>query len=210
MLNKKSRIIYALSLFVFFAIAVGYAYHLTKPISKLPYFGATAESGKHHKILPFKLTDQRGLIITNDSLKGKIYVADFFFTTCKTICPEMTTQMHRAYKIFLNDPSVSFVSHTVDPEFDTREVLAAYAERLNAQSGKWYFLTGDKKEIYDLARTAYFVSDTKGDGGSEDFVHTQNFALVDKQQHIRGYYDGTDSLQINKLISDVEKLKRAE
>ena len=173
----------------------------------LPYFGQDGETSKQHVISEFNLTDQRGISITRDSIKGKIFVADFFFTTCKTICPLMTNQMQRLYQQYENDPSICFVSYTVDPETDTQEILAEYAKEKKASAGKWYFLTGDKKQIYDLARNAYFVSATKGDGGEDDFVHTQNFALIDKTMHIRGYYDGTDSLEINKLMKDIEVLR---
>lgn len=197
----------AVILAILFAGAVGFAYYLSKPRKSLPYYGQDSETSKQHIISDFNLTDQRGITITRDSLKGKIFVADFFFTTCKTICPVMTTQMQRLNKQYKNDPTVCLVSHTVDPETDTPEVLAAYAKQKGASVFKWYFLTGDKKQIYDLARTSYYVSATKGDGGADDFVHTQNFALVDKTMHIRGYYDGTDSSEINKLIGDIEVLK---
>ncbi len=192
---------------ILFAGAVAFAYYLNKPKAVLPYFGQDGESSKQHVISEFNLTDQRGISITRDSIKGKIFVTDFFFTTCKTICPLMTNQMQRLYQQYENDPSICFVSYTVDPETDTPQILADYAQQKKASAGKWYFLTGDKKQIYDLARNAYFVSATQGDGGEDDFVHTQNFALIDKTMHIRGYYDGTDSLEINKLMKDIEVLR---
>ena len=207
MKDNKTLVIGAVILGVMFTAAVGFAYYMSKPKQTLPYFGADSESGRQHVISPFALTDQRDLTITRDSLKGKIYVADFFFTTCKTICPVMTTQMQRVYRQYKNDASIAFVSHTVDPDYDTPSVLSQYAKQNNANAGRWYFLTGDKKQIYDLARNSYFVDATEGDGGPDDFVHTQNFALVDKSMHLRGYYDGTDSLEINKLIKDIEVLK---
>ncbi len=202
----KSRIYLIISLVVIFMVAVCIGYYMIKPKVTLPYYGGDSENSMQHIIKDFSLTDQRGLTITKDSIKGKIVVADFFFTTCHTICPVMTTQMQRVYQQYYNDSSICFVSYTVDPDYDTPEILAEYAKNKNANAGKWYFLTGDKKLIYDLARNAFFVSATEGDGGEDDFVHTQNFALLDQSMHIRGYYDGTDSLSINKMISDIKIL----
>ncbi len=207
MKKNSPLIIGVITLAILFAGAVSVAYYLNKPRVILPYYGQDSETSQQHVISEFDLTDQRGINITRDSIKGKIFVADFFFTTCKTICPLMTTQMQRLYQQYENDPSICFVSYTVDPETDTPEILAAYAQQKKALPSKWYFLTGEKKQIYDLARNSYFVSATKGDGGADDFVHTQNFALIDKTLHIRGYYDGTDSAEINKLIGDIEVLK---
>ena len=207
MKKNNPLLIGAILLFVIMVSAVCYAYYLNIPKARLPYFGEDSEESVSHIIPAFSLTDQRGLTITADSIKGKIVVADFFFTTCRSICPLMSTQMKRVYQQYINDTSVCFVSHTVDPEFDTPQVLANYAKGKNAEVGKWYFLTGDKKQLYELARNGYYVSATKGDGGPDDFVHTQNFALVDKTMHIRGYYDGTDSTAINKLIGDIKILQ---
>ncbi|MEO8146868.1 MAG: SCO family protein [Bacteroidia bacterium] len=161
-----------------------------------------------HTVSDFSLTDQTGAIITQKNLEGKMYVTDFFFTTCTGICPVMSTQMQRVYEKYKTDNTIAFVSHTVDPEGDSVPVMAAYAARHGAQPGHWYFLTGDKKQIYDLARYSYLITATVGDGGAEDFVHSQFFALVDKNKHIRGLYDGTDSTQVNKLMGDIEILKR--
>ncbi len=208
MMNKNKPLIGgAVLLVVLFSFAIGYAYYLNKPKATLPYFGLDGEMSVQHIIPDFSLTDQRGLNIIRDSVKGKIYVADFFFTTCKSICPIMGTQMKRVYDRYENDAAICFVSHTVDPDIDTQQALAQYASEKKAKAGKWYFLTGDKKQIYDLARSGYFVSGTKGDGGADDFVHTQNFALIDKTMHIRGYYDGTDSTAINKLMDDIQVLE---
>lgn len=161
-----------------------------------------------HTVSDFSLTDQTGATITQKNLEGKMYVADFFFTTCTGICPVMNNQLQRVYEKYKDYNGLAFVSHTVDPEGDSVPVMAAYAARHGAQAGHWYFLTGDKKQIYDLARNSYLISATTGDGGAEDFVHSQYFALVDKNKHIRGMYDGTDSIQVNKLIGDIEILKR--
>lgn len=161
-----------------------------------------------HKVADFTLTDQTGATITQKNLDNKMYVTDFIFTTCHSICPVMSDQMQRVYETYKQDNDIVFVSHTVDPEGDSVSVLASYAARHGAIAGKWYFLTGDKKQLYDLARESYLISATIGDGGPDDFVHSQFFALVDKNKHIRGMYDGTDSIQVNKLIGDIEILKR--
>ena len=111
--------------------------------------------------------------------------------------------MERVNEKFKDEPTVMFLSHSVNPEFDTPDILKEYAEHHHADANRWHFVTGDKKQIYDLARQSYLVIATAGDGGPDDFVHTQNFALVDKQKRIRGYYDGTDSTEVNKLIDDI-------
>jgi protein SCO1/2 len=211
--------------FTLITLVTLFTYYLTscKPtgpvIDPLPIIGdatfdTTVVDGKTkvdtilHRVSDFSLTDQTGATITQKNLDNKMYVADFIFTTCHSICPVMSVQMQRVYEQYKTDSSIVFVSHTVDPDYDTVPVLAAYAARHGAVAGKWYFLTGDKKQLYDLARDSYLISATIGDGGPDDFVHSQFFALVDKDKHIRGMYDGTDSTQVNKLIGDIEILKR--
>lgn len=185
-----------------------------EPYRVLPVYGhrktdsVASHAGQFHQIDAFKLIDQQGRPFSNENLKGKIYVADFFFANCMDICPVMTGQMELVYRAFENNPEVCFVSHTVDPARDTVEALAAYARRHNAAYGKWYFLTGEKASIYKLARQSYLLSATSGDGGSADFVHTQNFALIDTLRRIRGIYDGTDSTDIEKLIADIRELRK--
>jgi protein SCO1 len=185
-----------------------------EPFKVLPVYGhrpSTADSGHstaeaYHQIEAFQLIDQQGKIFTNQNLKGKIYVADFFFANCRDICPMMTGQLERVYKEFASEPSLCLVSHTVDPERDTVQALADYAQRHGAAYGKWFFLTGEKPIIYKLARESYLLSATQGSGGSDDFVHTQNFALIDTMRRIRGIYDGTDSAEVDKLMMDIREL----
>jgi protein SCO1 len=182
-----------------------------EPIRHLPYFGKKSGGTKdmvYHTIPDFSFINQKGKTITKASVKGKIYVADYFFTTCGSICPVMKKQMHRVYKNFEKDPEIIFLSHTVDPETDSVGVLDEFSKRFSADPEKWLFLTGEKKSLYDLARRGYLLDAAEGDGGAEDFIHTQNFALVDKEFHIRGYYDGTDSAEVNKLMVDIEVLKK--
>ena len=160
-----------------------------------------------HKVPDFSFTDQNGKEFTQRNTEGKTYVADFFFTTCQSICPGMGKEMMKLANRFTSNPDILFVSHTVDPETDSVPQLKAYASAHNARAGQWYFLTGEKKKLYDMARKGYFVTATEGDGGPEDFVHTQNFVLVDKYRQIRGYYDGTDSTEMEKLYRDILLLK---
>ncbi|HEU4718992.1 MAG TPA: SCO family protein [Bacteroidia bacterium] len=164
------------------------------------------QAGQHHKVLDFSLTDQTGKTITRADFTKSITVVDFFFTTCQGICPRMNTQMQRVYQAYKGNPEVKFISHTVNPENDSVPVLAAYAQRFHADADQWHFVTGDKPQLYNLARKSYLISDTEGDGGKEDFVHSQMFSLVDKEGYIRGIYDGTDPEEVDRLITDIKVL----
>lgn len=160
-----------------------------------------------HRVAEFQLYSQEGDTIGLKNVEGRIYVADFFFTTCANICPKMTTQMKGLHDFYLEDDDIMFVSHTVYPEVDSVEVLKAYAEKYEVNSDKWIMLTGSKEEIYSLARKSYFAVLTEGDGGERDFIHTENFVLMDKKQRIRGYYDGTLPNEMERLKSDIEILR---
>jgi protein SCO1/2 len=184
-----------------------------KPVRYLPIFGEKSYESKngktdttYHTIQNFSFTDQDGKTVTQKDLDGSVYVADFFFTTCHSICPIMSTQMERVYDKFKGNTEVKFLSHTVDPAIDTVEQLKAYSIKHNADAKQWMFVTGSKKALYDVARTNYLLDAQQGDGGPDDFIHTQNFALIDKDKRIRGFYDGTDSLEMNKLIKDIDLL----
>lgn len=174
-----------------------------KEAPSLPVYGERADDSSEHRIADWKFTDQNGLIISQKDLDGRIYVADFFFTTCKGICPKMSTQMERVAEKFRGNNDVNFLSHTVKPGEDSVSVLKAYADFHHADGKQWHFVTGDKKAIYAMARKSYLSSVTEGDGGPNDFVHTQFFTLVDSDRRIRGFYDGTDSVDVNKLIDDI-------
>jgi protein SCO1/2 len=154
----------------------------------------------YHCIPPFKFVNQLGDTITEALVNGRVYVADYFFTTCQSICPIMSKQLDRVYKA---RPEILILSHTVDPETDSSAQLLAYSKKFNADAKRWLFLTGTKPELYALARKGYLLDAREGDGGTEDFIHTQNFALIDKKGRIRGYYDGTDSSAVNELITDI-------
>ncbi len=183
-----------------------------KPLRTLPYFGPKNFSGKsdtsYHKISAFSFTNQFGKTFTNNEVKNKIYVTEFFFTTCKTICPIMNNNLEKVYATFKADTNFLILSHTVDPEIDSVSVLKAYADFRKVTTTNWQFVTGSKKELYKMARKAYLLDNTKGTGDDEDFVHTQNFALIDKEGHIRGFYDGTIATEIDKLILEINLLKQ--
>ena len=162
---------------------------------------------KYHKIANFSLTNQKGKTITQNTYKDKIYVADFFFTTCQTICPIMTDHMVEIQKEIIDDPDVMLLSHSVTPEIDNVAQLKRYAEKKGVNAKKWNLVTGDKKEIYKLARKSYLAVKDNGDGGPFDMVHTENFMLIDKKRQIRGLYDGTNADDIDRLLEDIQILK---
>jgi len=160
-----------------------------------------------HIVGPFSLINQNGDTITEMDYEGKIYVADFFFTRCLTVCPVMTNNMEKLQIEFLNDKDVKLLSLSVTPEMDSVPVLYDYASKNGAVDAKWNITTGKKKHIYELARKSYFAVVDQGDGGLQDFIHTPNFVLVDKKKQIRGIYDGTKDDEIKRLIKDIRILK---
>ena len=166
--------------------------------------------GVGHKIKPFKFTNQYNELIELKEVEECVFVAEYFFTTCPTICPIMNKQMQRVQKYFTNEKQFKILSFTVHPEVDTVEQLLRYAKKHNAVKNQWHFLTGSKKQLYESARKSFFLLKpaevkNQGDVGS-DFIHTNNFVLVDKFLQIRGYYDGTNPKEIDKLIGDAENL----
>jgi protein SCO1/2 len=161
---------------------------------------------KYHKISDFSLTNQNGKVITQKDYENQIYIADFFFTTCPSICPIMTENMFKIQEKTENK-NVLLISYSVTPEIDSVSQLKKYAIKNGVNDNKWNLLTGDKKEIYDLARKSYLVAKIDGDGGEFDMIHTENFVLVDKEKRIRGYYDGTNSEEIDKLLNDIKILE---
>ncbi len=164
---------------------------------------------KYHTIEDFVLTNQNGKKITQDDYKGKIYVADFFFTTCPTICPIMTKNMAQIQDVIMDEKDVLLLSHSVTPDIDSVPQLKKYALEKGVVDAKWNLVTGDKKQIYQLARKSYLAVKTDGDGGPYDMIHTENFILVDKERRIRGFYDGTNSEEIQKLLEDLQILKKS-
>jgi protein SCO1/2 len=166
--------------------------------------------GLGHKVQDFTFLNQLGQTISQRDVAGKVYVVDYFFTTCPSICPVMTDQMSRIQEAYFNEPDFLILSHTVWPEVDTVEQLLSYAKEKGINAKKWHLLTGNKRELYKLARQSYFVlkpaeAENLGDGDS-DFIHTNNFVLVDRERRIRGYYDGTNAKEVDKLIGDIKIL----
>lgn len=162
---------------------------------------------KYHTIADFALINQNGDTITQNDYTNKIYIADFFFTTCPTICPIMTKNMALVQDKIMDDENVLLLSHSVTPEIDSVAQLKKYALEKGVNDAKWNLVTGDKKQIYDLARKSYLAVKTDGDGGPFDMIHTENFILVDKEKRIRGFYDGTKEEDMEKLLADLEILK---
>jgi len=172
------------------------------------------QKGMGHRIGDFSFQNQFNETVSLEDVKGKVFVVEYFFTTCGTICPRMTQQMMRVQDKFRGNDDVAILSFTVNPEIDTVEVMHAYAENHDAEKGQWHFLTGEKEKLYDLARKSFFVlkpaeAQNLGDAGS-DFIHTNNFVLVDQQLRIRNYYDGTSMKEVNQLMEDMDFLLSEE
>jgi protein SCO1 len=178
---------------------------------KLPILGEREVVGSdtvYHTIANFKFVDQDSTIITNNTFKDKMYVADFFFTSCRTICPIMKTQMLRVYDSIQNDNDVLLLSHTIDPEYDTVGLLHDFAERLGVKSEKWHFVTGVKDSIYKIAQTSYFATAMEDKSEPDGFIHNGAFLLIDKDRRIRGKYDGTKDEDVNRLLADIKRLRK--
>lgn len=209
-----------LSIIVWGIISICLFYTILKPIERLPVYQPASVNNElvdstivhkinYHKISDFSLTNQNGEIVTQKKYDNKIYVADFFFTTCQSICPIMTKNMKDLQDKLIEDSEILLLSHTVFPEIDSVEVLKKYAIDNSVIDSKWDLVTGDKKEIYDLARKSYLAA--KDNKFSEyDMIHTENFVLIDKKKQIRGFYDGTDKEEINRLINDIKILKKSD
>jgi protein SCO1/2 len=212
---------FAVVLFILSAIIITIIYQLLKPAPNLPIYQPSMVNTelvdstmqyirKYHKVADFKLINQNGDTVTQENYKGKIYVADFFFTTCQTICPIMTDHMKKIQEEFKDDDEVLLLSHTVTPKIDSVEQLRKYADKKGVIDSKWNLVTGDKKQIYELARKSYFVVKNQGNGGPYDMIHTENFALIDNQRRIRKFYDGTNPDAIEELIEDIATLKKIQ
>ena len=201
--------------------AVFMFYNVLTPEKKLPIYqpnmvkfqlvDSTIQHIKRfHIIDDFSLVNQNNEIITNETYDGKIYIADFFFTTCPGICPIMKENMIELQDEFINDDDVLLLSHTVTPEIDSVSVLKKYSQEKGVLDAKWNMVTGDKKQIYNLARKSYLVAEDIESPRQYDMIHTENFVLVDSKRRIRGFYDGTDSDVMDNLISDIKILKKEE
>ena len=199
----------------FTSVAIAYVMYF-RPENDLPIYqpsqlnpalvDPSAMREENHRILDFNLVNHLGDTVTLADVQGQILVVGFFFTRCATICPLMTKNLQRIHDRLGPDAPVQLMSHSVTPVADSVSVLSAYADKHRADPDLWWFLTGEKSEIYTLARKSYFSCLDEGDGGFQDFVHTENIVLVDDQGRLRGFYDGTDSKAMSQLFSDLEFL----
>jgi len=214
---KKYRF-FAIVLAILSVIIVSIFYSILKPRKVLPIYqpsqvntelvdSTIQHKRKYHRIADFSLVNQNGDTITQENYKGKIYVADFFFTTCQTICPIMTGHMHDLQEELKDDKDVLLLSHSVTPKIDSVAQLKRYAKEKGVDDSKWNLVTGEKKQIYELARQSYLAVKTAGTGDQYDMIHTENFMLIDKKRQIRGFYDGTDPEEIERLFEDISVLK---
>ena len=211
--------LFFISLFILSVIIISIMYNVLTPKKVLPIYQPSMVNfemvdstmqyqSKYHKIADFQLINQNGDTITQEDYKDKIYVADFFFTTCQTICPIMTDHMVQIQKATAKDHDLKLLSYSVTPEIDDVAQLKRYAIEKGVDDDKWNLVTGDKKQIYNLARKSYLAVKTDGNGDEYDMIHTENFMLIDKKQQIRGYYDGTKSEDIDRLLEDIKVLKQ--
>lgn len=208
----------AIVMLILSAIIITVIYSILKPTPNLPVFQPDMVNAelvdstkqyvkKYHTIADFALLNQNGDTITQNDYEGKIYVADFFFTTCPTICPIMTDNMVKLQEQLKNNSNVKLLSHSVTPQIDSVPVLKAYAVKKGVNDNKWNLVTGDKKQIYDLARKSYLVAKDQPYGGQYDMIHTENFVLVDTKKRIRGFYDGTNWEEMEQLLKDIKILE---
>jgi protein SCO1/2 len=192
----------------------------THHMSTLPVYGpkepiTNVVDGKeiidttYHTIKNFEFTNQYNEKVSLSTFDEKIFVVDYFFVTCQSICPKMSGQMAVLQEKFRHDSTVMFLSHTVNPEADSVSVLKEYAEEYGAMKDKWHIVTGNKKELYDMARNSYFITAMEGDGGSEDFIHSEKFILIDQKNRIRAIFDGTSPKEVIELVDNI-KLLRAQ
>ena len=195
-------------------IIIAFFYKALKPTEVLPVYQPAMVAPelvdesiqyvkKYHTIAPFSMTNQNGETINEQDYDNSIYVADFFFTTCPSICPIMTKNMYALQQRLGPYPAVKLLSFSVTPEIDSVEQLKRYAIENKVNDSRWNLVTGSKKEIYQLARKSYLVVKEDGDGGPHDMIHTENFVLVDKQKRIRGYYDGTQAAAMDDILRDI-------
>lgn len=206
-----------ITFFIFSVVTVALFMNALTPKKRLPIMNPSDVNpelvdstiqhvSKYHTIADFSFTNQNGKTVTQKVYEGKIYVADFFFTTCETICPRMTDNMVEIQKAFVNNPKVLLLSHSVLPDKDSVPVLKEYAIEKGVIDSKWNLVTGDKKEIYGIARKSYLAVKTGSPEELYDMVHTENFILVDTKRRVRGFYDGTKSEDITRLIEDIKWL----
>lgn len=203
----RSRFRHSLNLLAVCVLFVGACVTKEKPLLIFGERELVGTDTVYHRIAPFQFVDQDSAVISNATFQDKIYVADFFFTSCRTICPIMKTQMVRVYEATKEMPDVLLLSHTIDPEYDTVALLHDFAERLGVESKRWHFVTGAKDSIYKIAQTSYFATAMEDKSEPDGFIHSGAFLLIDKKGRIRGKYDGTKEEEVNRLIVDIKRLR---
>jgi len=210
-LKKHTTLLISITLVAIPMLAYAVVTVLQSEYEKLPVYNSTLNTNKEdktpHFIQSFGLINQDAKSFSDADVNNKIYVADFFFTSCLSVCPKMTNNLKLVQDAFKSDDNVEIISLTVDPETDTAQRLKWYADYFNINTNKWNFLTGDKNEIYKLARESFYVSAGNVDGGANDFIHSDKLVLIDKEKQIRGYYTGTEKNDVEKLIHDIKKLE---
>ncbi len=209
-MSKRTTTIILVSFFIVFAaVFMTYYYTQTRDLpKKLPILGNPG-----HRVSDFSFTNQDGKTVTLANVDGKIRVVNYFFTTCKGICPRMNENMTKVYQAYRGNNEILILSHTVDPKKDTVGAMKAYSLHFDADPNQWMFLTGDKKALYEMARDEYLVTavdDTATTDINSDFIHSERFILVDKGGRIRGQYDGLNAGEVNQLIGDIKELLKEE
>lgn len=209
---KQKNIIFFGLLLITPLLAFSIYHWYEKNKQKLSVYGGTDKNElgeeKQHVVSGFSFINQQGKNISESYIKNKIWVADYFFTHCGSICPKMTNHLKLVQQEFKKDEDVKILSFTVDPERDSAQQLKKYGTIYNVDESQWQLLTGDKKELYRFARNELKIVATSGDGGPDDFIHSEKLVLIDKDQHIRSYYDGTEKTDVQQLIKDVKRLKQ--
>ena len=210
MKNKATIVLFVSLVFILPVLAFTIVSCYENILQPLPVLGPVSDNkGKKimHTISDFSLTDQNGRLVSTADWSDKIIVVDFFFTHCPAVCPKLTKSLQKVQENFKSDTQLLFNSFSVDPVRDSVPVLREYTERFHLDTHNWHLLTGDKKEIYALARNSFMLVATDGDGGPDDFIHSEKLILIDKQKRIRGFYAGTDEIEVDQLIHDIKKLK---
>jgi protein SCO1/2 len=204
----SNRTITIVLLAFFFLLTAGFMVYYNNTIRMQPKKLAVL-GNPGHKVEAFSFINQEGKTVTNQDVAGKVYVTEYFFSTCKSICPKMNENMRKVYQAYRGNKQFMILSHTVDPERDTVAALKAFSRRYDADPKQWMFLTGEKKKLYEAARFSYLISaqDTTGVDIQEDFIHDNHFVLVDQYGRLRGkFYDGLSKPQMDSLISDIRIL----
>jgi len=205
--NRKTGIILIVFFIALATAFVWYNFSITRGPGVVKVFPIYGNPG--HKTDTFSFINQEGRVVTDKDVTGKIRVVEYFFTTCKGMCPKLNESMNRVYKAYRGNKDVLFLSHTVDPQHDTAGAMKAYSLKFEADPKQWIFLTGDKKRLYDMARESYLISAVDSSqkvSVEEDFIHDNHFALVDRGGRVRGFYDGLKANQMDTLISDIKAL----